>query len=662
MSTKELNRRLQTLENARKKLKSKFVGLDEIIDQVIHLVTPWYALPDLQTRPVIINLWGLTGSGKTQLVRELITLLDFNDYSTVLDTGRGRRTGFLAKLENLYKERNGKEHVILLDEFQHARTIDEIGKETNLLDVQPIWDLFDSGKIQYYEQSFGRYDLYDLLRQLNFLVERGVKAENGKVTKGKKLVNEVRNLSEASNSKPKDWFIPTDYWANIYEELRGEYSSYAVLKEQILSLDHIGSLKLMERACKASLNPIIIDCTKCLVFVVGNLDEAFQMSRNTSSDSSADNLRKQSENISVSKIKESLLKRFRPEQVARLGNNHVIYPAFGTSEFKQIVGMKLESTRNQLAVRFGINCEFESSVIDYIISEGVTPAHGARPLFGTISSVVDAQLPHLLLFSKQHDLKNDEVFIWKIESNKVLINRGEKLVLKHELFSFIEKLKRPKKDDMQALVAVHEAGHALLHYLLNHEVPEQIIAQSANDSISGCVERRYSKRIMNKTRFQDELTILFGGLIAEELVFGKDNISFGAESDLRAATEFAKSAVNSSGMSGKLMVFSESSIFIDDTLRPCDDTNAEVKRLLEYNADRARGLLNKNIHVLKTVAKVLANEAKLTGEQFQLILNKFQLEVIESKGDYRSMLFDNENSDQTTYQLLVNPSLNHSKS
>jgi Cdc6-like AAA superfamily ATPase len=50
-------------------LKEEFIGLDPVIDEIVTLVSPWYVFPEYQTRPVIINLWGMTGTGKTALLR-----------------------------------------------------------------------------------------------------------------------------------------------------------------------------------------------------------------------------------------------------------------------------------------------------------------------------------------------------------------------------------------------------------------------------------------------------------------------------------------------------------------------------------------------------------------------------------------------------------------
>ncbi|MCJ7446528.1 MAG: hypothetical protein MUO72_02430 [Bacteroidales bacterium] len=66
------------LENVRIQLKKEFVGIDKVIDDLIDSFSYWYYFPELQKKPVIINLWGLTGVGKTSLIHRLVDLLGYN--------------------------------------------------------------------------------------------------------------------------------------------------------------------------------------------------------------------------------------------------------------------------------------------------------------------------------------------------------------------------------------------------------------------------------------------------------------------------------------------------------------------------------------------------------------------------------------------------------
>src|SRR5210317_654824 len=75
----DIKAKQKRLKHASKELKKHFVGIDNIIDHVIKDIETWYVMPELLTRPVIICLWGLTGTGKTDLVRRLVKLLKFHD-------------------------------------------------------------------------------------------------------------------------------------------------------------------------------------------------------------------------------------------------------------------------------------------------------------------------------------------------------------------------------------------------------------------------------------------------------------------------------------------------------------------------------------------------------------------------------------------------------
>ena len=65
---KEINAKQILLENAGKILKGEFVGIDIVIDKVIDSLNTWFLFPELQDKPVVINLWGMTGVGKTALI------------------------------------------------------------------------------------------------------------------------------------------------------------------------------------------------------------------------------------------------------------------------------------------------------------------------------------------------------------------------------------------------------------------------------------------------------------------------------------------------------------------------------------------------------------------------------------------------------------------
>ena len=72
---KEILKKKERLELLKVKLKKDFVGIDNIIDDVVSSISPFYLFPESIKRPIVINLWGMTGTGKTSLIESLVDFL-----------------------------------------------------------------------------------------------------------------------------------------------------------------------------------------------------------------------------------------------------------------------------------------------------------------------------------------------------------------------------------------------------------------------------------------------------------------------------------------------------------------------------------------------------------------------------------------------------------
>ena len=79
------------LDAARAELKRFFIGIDGVIDELIDAIAVWYIMPEVLTRPAIINLWGMTGVGKTDLVRRLVKQLEIQDRFVEIELSNGDR-------------------------------------------------------------------------------------------------------------------------------------------------------------------------------------------------------------------------------------------------------------------------------------------------------------------------------------------------------------------------------------------------------------------------------------------------------------------------------------------------------------------------------------------------------------------------------------------
>ena len=79
LENEEIRRKKQLLKDAENILKQEFIGIDSVIEQTLFNMRPWYLYPELQEKPLVISLVGLTGTGKTSLVKRLVQLLDIEN-------------------------------------------------------------------------------------------------------------------------------------------------------------------------------------------------------------------------------------------------------------------------------------------------------------------------------------------------------------------------------------------------------------------------------------------------------------------------------------------------------------------------------------------------------------------------------------------------------
>jgi len=171
------------VENARMALKEEFIGIDHIIDRILDAVLPWLVLPEINGRPTIINLWGLTGVGKSSVVNRLAELLGFSDRYFRFDLGElsGRERGIHRKLSELFPHHDGDNMILAFDEFQHARTIGQESEELDKSHIRTIWDILDSGKFTTDYNSHSQSTVFQLMHMISSMVSAGVEIENGVV-------------------------------------------------------------------------------------------------------------------------------------------------------------------------------------------------------------------------------------------------------------------------------------------------------------------------------------------------------------------------------------------------------------------------------------------------------------------------------------------------
>jgi cell division protease FtsH len=136
-----------------------------------------------------------------------------------------------------------------------------------------------------------------------------------------------------------------------------------------------------------------VNFAKTLILISGNLDEAFNMANETSeTDVDADIFHAFTEKITMVDVKNALGKKFRPEQVARFGNIHIIYTSLKRENFEKLIARDIERIVRESEEKIGIKLVVDTSIHELIYKNGVFPVQGVRPVFSSIIDILEANL------------------------------------------------------------------------------------------------------------------------------------------------------------------------------------------------------------------------------------------------------------------------------
>lgn len=372
--------KMEKLSQVKAQLKKEFIGIDEVIDKVIESITSWYLIPEMNDRPVIVNLWGLTGTGKTSLVNRLIELLEINKY-LYLDLGKSN-----VQVQSLYNsntvdsalselsefEKDVRSYIFVLDEFQHAKTLDERRNEIDKPQSRSVWELLDSGKVSVtsFNRIFSR-NYYEAMSEISIFKHEGIKIINGIVpneylNKIDEITGSLRKFKTGYSEDCKDYTIVSldlrCELRDVNEDLDSEFTEFLYKCSDIDDL-----LNELRRIKDIIDKPKIMDCSKSLVFVLGNLDEAYPMHGDFNPDIDADEYYEMTKKININDIKRCLKSRFRSEQISRLGNNHILYPSLKKDSFQKIIKLILENIKNKYEKRTNLLINFDESIENFYI-------------------------------------------------------------------------------------------------------------------------------------------------------------------------------------------------------------------------------------------------------------------------------------------------------
>jgi hypothetical protein len=597
-------------------LKQELFGIDEIIDRVIESVRAWFVMPHIIRRPVIVCLWGLTGTGKTQLSRRLAQKLDFYDRFVEVQMdgfSHGQSWRSQDSISAMLAEsgiEEGQPGILMLDEFQRFRTVSPKGDDIAVKRYQDVWQLLSDGKLP---------PSLSFLQQLeSTLAYSEWDADNAKDEEAETNSEDgVAEENSKKSQKKKRKFQLAPYEAR-------ELKRSLKLSEDLQTIMTWNSAQIQEkvRVFRASSDQWETDYSRLLVIVAGNLDEMYSelASRVADCDSDADLFHQFSKELSVIDVKKALKKRFRPEQVSRLGNSHVIYPSMNRASYLQLINSICANYVNEMYVSSGFSFQLDPSVVHGIYVNGVFPAQGTRPVFSSVHSILSAALVNAALWATENSVDIGSVIAvaLDIDAQRLTMTAVDQRSVQIPITLEIDQIRKKSSSNFRALLAVHEAGHGLVYATLFGQAPQEIKINVA--SFEGGYNSYTRLKAESRQNILDRICVSLSGRAAEQMVFGSQACSSGSYYDFKQATNAAAQFIRHEGFADQLSHVDVSTNAQDDINTDIAPTNAKIEAVLQEQMLRAQQLLKEYKAAFQAIVQLLMVHGQVSPQQMAELL------------------------------------------
>lgn len=255
------------------------------------------------------------------------------------------------------------------------------------------------------------------------------------------------------------------------------------------------------------------------------------------------------------------------------------------------------------------------------VSDNVKPALIARGTPGFSGADLANLVNEAALFAARENNRTVTMEYFERAKDKIMMGAERKSMV--------------MSDDEKSLTAYHEAGHAIVGRLVPDHDPVYKVSIIPRGRALGVTmflpeEDRYSH---SKQRLDSQISSLYGGRIAEELIFGKDKVTTGASNDIERATELARNMVTKWGLSEKLgpLAYSdeEGEVFLGRSVTQtshvagstAQSIDEEVRHIIDANYSRAETILKENMDKLHVMSDALMKYETIDTAQIDDIMN-----------------------------------------
>jgi len=234
------------------------------------------------------------------------------------------------------------------------------------------------------------------------------------------------------------------------------------------------------------------------------------------------------------------------------------------------------------------------------------------------------------------DLANlvNEAALFAARGDKRTVNMEEFEQAKDKIMMGAERKSMVMTEKEKENTAYHEAGHAIVGLTVPDHDPVYKVTIIPRGRALGVTmflpeEDKYSA---SKQSLESQISTLFGGRIAEEMILGKEGVTTGASNDIERATSIARNMVTKWGLSEKLGPLSyseeEGEVFLgrsvtqtkhvsDDTAHEIDD---EIRKIIEVNYERAETILKEKVSILHAMTAALMKYETIDQVQIKALM------------------------------------------
>ncbi|MCT8342486.1 MULTISPECIES: ATP-dependent zinc metalloprotease FtsH [Photorhabdus] len=236
------------------------------------------------------------------------------------------------------------------------------------------------------------------------------------------------------------------------------------------------------------------------------------------------------------------------------------------------------------------------------------------------------------------DLANlvNEAALFAARGNRRVVSMVEFEKAKDKIMMGAERRSMVMTEEQKESTAYHEAGHAIIGRLVpEHDPVHKVTIIPRGRALGVTFFLPEGDQISaSRQKLESQISTLYGGRLAEEIIYGPDSVSTGASNDIKVATSIARNMVTQWGFSEKLgpLLYAEEEgeVFLgrsvakakhmsDETARLIDQ---EVKAIIDHNYQRARQILMNNLDILHSMKDALMKYETIDAPQIDDLMNR----------------------------------------